>query len=128
MASTDTPRRAIASSRRLCVNGDFALATQALSPWISDSEAGSAIKAEIVRVHLVQGDRKSASSLLEDVITTESSGPSHDLLSTQAAFINVAACGDLSGALQTASSMWLKYGNEVALMDEDDSLVSPSSC
>ena len=101
------------------------LAIQVLNPWISDSEVGSTVKAEIVRVHLVQGDRKSASNLLGDVITSESTSPSqHDLLIIQAAFVQVATCGDLSGALQIASSMWLKYGNEAAIMDEDDSIVS----
>ena len=128
MGSSDsTTKEKIAESRRLCSIGDHEGALHALTPLLSQPDHGDEIRVEMVRVYLVQGDRKSALQPMtgRNQTTDHSANPYQDLLSTQAAFSEISICGDLSGALHTAAFMWQKYGTAAALRDGDENAVSP---
>lgn len=130
MGSSDsTTKEKIAESRRLCSIGDPEGALHVLTPLLSRPDHGNEIRVEMVRVYLVQGDRKSALQPMtgRNQTTDHSANPYQDLLSTQAAFSEISICGDLSGALQTAAFMWQKYGTTAALRDGDENAVSPTA-
>ena len=126
MGSSDsTTKEKIAESRQLCSIGDHGGALHVL-PSLSQLDCADEIRAEMVRVYLVQGDRKSASLSMSgrNQTTDHGANPYQDLLSIQAAFIEVSICGNLSGALHTAVSVWQKHGTVAALRDGDENMVS----
>jgi hypothetical protein len=116
----------IAASRRICATGDYVGAVSILEPILPFSEPPGAIQAELIRVHLILGDRKTALLVLAERNVTANcdAGLYHDLLSILEAFINVSVCGDLAGALQVAVSMWQVHGSAAAFKDGDEVLVS----
>lgn len=116
----------IAASRKACVTGDYGDAVKVLEARLRFSEPPGAIQAELIRVHLILGDRRSALQVLAEakVAVNGYAGPYHDLLSIMEAFINVGACGDLAGALEVATSMWQGHGTAAAFSDGDDVRVS----
>jgi hypothetical protein len=89
------------------------------------SEPTGAIQAELIRVYLILGNRKSALRVLAErkVAANRDAGLYHDLLFILEAFINVSVCGDLAGALQVATSMWQGLGLAAAFKDGDEVLV-----
>jgi hypothetical protein len=116
----------IATSRRTWATGDYFGAVNILEPMLPFSEPSGAIQAELIRVHLIHGNRKSALLVLAErkVAANPDAGLYHDLFSILEAFINVSVCGDLAGALQVATSMWQRHGTATAFEDGDEVLVS----
>ena len=122
MELADVVNEAIEISREQCAKGDFAAAIQSLAPFASESEDGYAIKAEIVRVHLVQGDWTSASEVLGDnrLDNPSNSHTYRDVLMIQMAFVLIATRGDLDDGLHSAHLMWQKHGTEAEEINEDN--------
>jgi len=122
MELADAVNEAIELSREQCAKGDFSAAIRCLAPFASEPEDGYAIKAEMVRVHLVQGDWKSASEVLGDnaLVNPSASHTYQDVLMIQMAFVRIATHGDLDDGLQSAHLMWQKYGTEADEIHEDN--------
>jgi hypothetical protein len=124
--SSATTKTIIAASRQKCATGDHFGALHVLRQMLRFSEPAGAIQAELIRVHLIHGDRKSASLVVAETpgASHRNANPYHDLVSILAAYINVSVCGDLAPALQVAASMWQEHGTAAAFKDGDEVLVS----
>jgi hypothetical protein len=123
---TATTENIIVASRRKCTeDGDYVGALNMLGERLPFSEPAGAIEAEITRLHIIQGNWKSALLVLaeREATTHNDTGPYRDLLSILEAFINVFVSGDLAGALQLATSVWHRDSTTATPDDEDEVLV-----
>ncbi|KAH7140411.1 CHAT domain-containing protein [Dactylonectria estremocensis] len=112
---TDIDR--IHASRQKCKVGDYVGAlSEIFAEGSSMSAPTAALTSEVVRVHIIRGDRASASKQIHDyrtAISPDDANPGHildDILALQAAYLGVSAHGDLVAALQVAETMWKKHG------------------
>ena len=104
----------ILASRAQCDLGNFAGAVEILDQATSASHAVGEIEADIVRIHIIRGDRAAAARQLKvkdaSPAPATDTAPFLDILSLQKAYLGVSERGDLASAVLAADSMWEKYG------------------
>ncbi|KAI9865743.1 MAG: hypothetical protein M1824_000003 [Vezdaea acicularis] len=118
-------QKIVATCRRECDLNDYGSALRVLEQERNSSEFENVIQAETVRVHLLIGDRKSASKILASRSSTlaPNEGVYGELLCIQKAFVEVSTEGNLAAALNTGSILWKTYGSTICVRDCSEEVI-----